>query len=1153
MLTVYYSNRLEVLSKSLATAIRYGESPVFEAPKILVQSQGMSRWINSQLAAELGVAANIDFPYPASFVWSLYSQLFDLAEENPFNKPLLVWRIVLLLQELQSEPDFAAVQAYLEHDDDGLKLYQLAGVIADIFDQYLMYRPDWLAAWEGRLEDRLAKAINVHLGKNNHSGWQKQLWLKLLENIASGMSRLVTQEGVEPSYSWHRARVNDEFFQAIKKGGFQQSLKAFLPRQLYIFSISALPQVFLHTISALVEYIDVHLFILSPSYEYWGDIKSLKQQAYDKQQMQTGNGLSQAAVGNDLLAAWGKVGREQQELLQTTLSHCEIKEYELYQPWGETGLLQALQNDLLDLRNRYQEQGEGGKTPLGLEQLNLGVHSCHSRMRELEVLHDQLLNLFENQVDLKPKDIVVMVPDIDSYAPYIEAVFGSKSGLQKIPFAIADRNGIQEHALLQAFFQLLNMAASDFTLSEVLALLEYPPVQARFGFQDYAQVKRWLKAANVRFGLNRQQHQQQGIDEETFSWRYGLKRLLLGYVLSPDNTRGLTGVAGLDGIAPVSEVAGIAAQDVGCLAELIEKLERLQGLNTHKTAEQWLMTLEQLLEDFFLSGADDEPLLQLLRASFQALQQACAQSGFEDTISFAVISDYLNNDISVVSQGQHFLSGKVNFCTLMPMRSIPFRIVALLGLNDGAFPRQQERPSFDLFSMDSRLGDRNRREDDRYLFLEAVLSARDFLYLSYTGRSIKDNSVLEPSLLLSELLDYIEASYCLDVSRADAVDTESLRDFICFEHALQAFDSKYFLTEPEAYSQKTFFTYAQQWLPAVQQISHFNSEQTLFFDQPMVHKTAQEQGKSIELPAIALHDLQQFFTHPARYLLTQVLPMALELRDLTLADTEPFQLGGLENYYLIDELLHTDLEGGDLQEKTREFQARGELALSGFASMQNTQLLQEVELMRSACEFDPAETSENIKVDCLIKLADNTSLKLLGLVHHVLPKRLLRWRSSKENPAFLLSCWIEHLALAVMRQGRSTQIVFKGGEVWAFPAVDPDYALLQLQKYISFFQQAHQQALFFAPKSAFAYMQTWHSEKQKGSDAATGQAAALLAARTSYYGIKGKHPEQDIWYSQLFFGQGTDFGQEFASYAELAFDGMLSHAKQQLIAGEGVK
>lgn len=1144
MLTVYYSNRLEVLSKSLATALRYSDASVFEAPQILVQSQGMSRWINTQLAAELGIAANLEFPYPSSFIWSLYSQLFDLAEENPFNKPLLVWRIMLLLQELQGSSEFAAVRSYLKDDDGDLKRYQLAGVIADIFDQYLMYRPHWLAAWEGRLDPQTSRAIGLRLEQNNHTAWQKELWLKLLEHVMAGISRLTTYQGHEPSYGWHRARVSDEFFQSVKAPEFQRRLQSILPKQLYVFSISALPQVFLNTISVLVDYIDIHFFVLSPSHEYWGDIKSLKQQAHETRLVESQGGLNENLVGNDLLAAWGKVGRQQHEMLQIALSHCEIKEYELYQPWNEHGLLQALQNDWLSLSNRYQNQDE--KVPLTIEQINLGVHCCHSKMRELEVLHDQLLHFFDVKQDLKPKDIVVMVPDVDSYAPYIEAVFGSKSGLQKVPYAIADRNGIQEHALLQAFFQLLDMAEGDFTLAEVFTLLEYPVVQSRFGFQDYEQVKRWLEKANIRFGLSREQHQEQGIDEETFSWQYGLKRLLLGYIASPDNTCGLSGLPHLENIAPVSDVSGIAAQDVGRLAEFIEQLEYLQTLSVERVAEQWVQTFEHLLESFFRVEQEDEVLLQLVRASISALHRACDQTGFNNTISFAVIREYLHGDISLVSQGQHFLSGKVNFCTLMPMRSIPFRFVALLGMNDGAFPRQQDRPSFDLFAMEACLGDRNRREDDRYLFLEAVLSARDYLYLSYVGRSIKDNSVQEPSLLLSELLDYIEVSYSLDVGAVDNKEEKSLLSFVCFEHALQTFDPQYFTAKPAAgFSENSYFTYAHQWLPAVQKNNADASEAAPFFNQALSSDMQALPIKTMPL-ALSLHTLQQFFTHPARYLLSQVVPMSLDFKALTLAEAEPFELTGLDKYYLIDELLHTDLEGQDVQGKIREFQARGELALSGFGKIQAHQLLQNVKLMRDACHFDSDEAGmfSHIKLDYMIELADDTSFSLSGVINSVLPKRLLRWRSSKENPAFLLSCWLEHLALCIMDQGRDTQVIFQGGESWQFGAIAHDEAVHQLQQYIAMYRDAHQAARFFAPKAGFSYMCCLQKEVSKGTALEMAKTLSLNEARTSFYGVQKKYPEYDVWYRQLFNGLEPEFDDDFACYAELVFKELLNHAEK---------
>lgn len=144
------------------------------------------------------------------------------------------------------------------------------------------------------------------------------------------------------------------------------------------------------------------------------------------------------------------------------------------------------------------------KRPLALDDRSLTLHVCHSPQREVEVLHDRLLAMLEENPELTPRDIIVMVADIDSYSPYIQAVFGSASGERWLPWAISDRRATESHPALQAFITLLSLPDSRFASEDVTALLDVPVLAARFNIDEEGlrYLRQWVNESGVRWGMD---------------------------------------------------------------------------------------------------------------------------------------------------------------------------------------------------------------------------------------------------------------------------------------------------------------------------------------------------------------------------------------------------------------------------------------------------------------------------------------------------------------------------------------------------------------------------------------------------------------------------------------------------------------------------
>jgi exodeoxyribonuclease V gamma subunit len=447
-LRLYTSNRLEKLAEKLAETVGVPLASPLDKEIIVVQSRGMQRWVSMQLAKRHRICANIQFPYPNHFVQDIFGKVLpDLPEHSPFEPEIMMWKIMKLLPTCIRRPEFKSLKDYLADSEVDLKYFQLSERIADTFDQYLLFRPEMIFRWER--------------GQERH--WQAVLWRELVKETGKG----------------HRAQVAKAFFEAIRRFPSQEHG---LPERISIFGISALPRFHIQVLAAISRFTQVNLFLMNPCREYWGDILSgweMKKTAAKQGALELPPQELYMEKGNSLLASTGKLGRD----FFALANEFECEEFESFEEPGEETLLSCIQSDILNLRERNQET-EGKKTVESCD-LSIQIHSCHSPMREMEVLYDRLLNMFEKNPNLKPTDILVMTPDIETYAPYIRAVFDMPVDESKaIPYSIADRSIRKENEIIDTFLDVLDLEGSRYGVSQVLSILESASVRRRFGLTE---------------------------------------------------------------------------------------------------------------------------------------------------------------------------------------------------------------------------------------------------------------------------------------------------------------------------------------------------------------------------------------------------------------------------------------------------------------------------------------------------------------------------------------------------------------------------------------------------------------------------------------------------------------------------------------------
>ena len=1108
-LMIIHGNRLETLRELAVDWMRAHPLAPLENEVILVQSNGIAQWLQMALAADpaqggCGIAAALDVQLPARFLWDSYRGVLgrdSVPEQSPLDKLPLTWRLMRLLPALQDQPDFAPLKRFLADDHDCRKRYQLAVRLADLFDQYQVYRADWLNDWAaGR--DHIGLARTGARPLDDEERWQPALWRAVLADV--GAERLSdSRAGIHPRFVQHLLDCD--------------SRPASLPRRVIVFGISSLPAQTLEALAVIGRFSQVLLCVLNPCEYHWGDIvadQDLLRHEYRRQQRRPGtplqldeNTLHQHA--HPLLAAWGKQGRDYINLLD---QHDERASYEarfaniaggrvdLFEaPAGNT-LLQQLQQDILQLRPLAESRALWPAVDPVRDQ-SIRFHLAHSPQREVEVLHDQLLAAFAADPDLKPRDIIVMVPDVNLYAPHIQAVFGQHSGddPRAIPFTLADQGQRGQEPLLIALEHLLRLPDSRLPVSEVLDLLDVPALRSRFGLSevDLPTLQRWVEGAGIRWGLDQQRRAELGLPAglEANSWRFGLRRMLLGYASG--------GADAWQQIEPFDEIGGLDAALIGPLSGLLDALDRHETqLAEAALPVVWGERLRQLLDDFFIAESDrDQLLLAQLHEGLANWLELCDSVALDVALPLNVVAEAWLDGVGQSQLSQRFLAGAVNVCTLMPMRAIPFKRICLLGMNDGDYPRAQPPLDFDLMGKDYRPGDRSRREDDRYLLLEALLSARDALHISWVGRSIRDNSERPPSVLIGQLRDHLAAGW-------HTADGSDLLHALTVEHPLQPFSRAYFSAD------SALFSYAREW----RQLHDSRAGDDA--DQPLAPVT-------LEAP-IELLALQRFLRNPVEHFFAARLKVWLQEQQSNTEDDEPFALDGLQQHQLSQWLLE-QVQQADLQddwqallvEQASRLQQRGSLPLAGFGELTLAQLVEplggqlerfreQLLLWDQPLEYPlplqaSARTAEaNIEVvswlagvrrcaqlDGLMRVQLVTG-KLLG------KKDVPRWRK-------LLSELCQHVLAAASGHRLTTCLISADASIQLLP-LEQERAERIVNDWLLGYLQGLKRPLPVAVETAFAWLTEGKEEKRlgaaklcfEGNDFSRGEVDGSPALQRSY-------------------------------------------------------
>ncbi|OBJ43404.1 exodeoxyribonuclease V subunit gamma [Mycobacterium colombiense] len=1028
-LHLHRAERTDLLADGLGALLANPLTDPFATELVVVPARGVERWLSQRLSHVLGarggdgVCAGVAFRSPGSLI----AEITGTADNDPWSPDAMAWPLLEAIDCSLDEPWCRALAMHVGHFHTGAEAelrqgrrYEVARRLAGLFDSYARQRPQLLVDWgngdPGDLDEDLR--------------WQPELWRALVARVAA-----------DPPHVRHTKTI-----------ARLREAPSELPPRLSLFGHTRLTRTDIELLEAVATHHDLHLWLPHPSEVLWRAL------AGAHGAIPRHEDVSHRAVSHPLLATLGRDLRE----LQRGLPADPVTDDYLAGAAPPDTLLGWLQSDIA--ANAVRPLGR----TMAAGDRSVQIHNCHGPARQVDVLREVLLGLLQDDPTLEPRDILVMCPDIEAYAPLIMADFGlgdvvhGAHPAHQLRVRLADRSPIQTNPLLGVAAQLLALAAGRVTASEVLNLAQAAPVRARFGFtdDDLEAITRWVRQANIRWGLDQQHRRPYHVDFVHNTWRFGIDRILAGVAMSDDSN------AWIDATLPLDDVSSNRVQLAGQFAEFVARLQHtLDSLAGTRPLTEWLAALTEGIAMLTrVRDADEWQNGQMQREFAQTLGQAGPRGDI--ALRLPDIRALLNQRLAGRPTRANFRTGTLTVCTMVPMRSVPHRVVCLVGLDDGLFPRLGIVDGDDALARCPMTGERDIRSEDRQLLLDAIGAATEKLVITYTGANEYSGQPRPPAVPLAELLDTL-----------DITTTTKVRDRIVVEHPLQPFDIRNVI--PGGLVPDVPFSFDPTVLRAARATTGDHGEQPKFISAPLPPPPPGD---------VILADLVGFFKDPVKGFF-RALEFTLPYDVDGVQDAMPVDIDGLEEWTVGDRMLG-DILRGMTPDDARQAEWRrgtlppGQLGWRKVTEIRDQTALLASEALRHMRRDRPAGASAyDVDVDL------GGGRRLTGTVSPVYDDRLVSVTYSRLDGKHLLESWIPLLALAAhdpgrdwtavcigrMRRGASTRVEGLG------PPRDGEQAIEVLRELVAIYDAGRREPLPLPIKTSYA----WAAARYEGEDPVT--------------------------------------------------------------------
>ena len=731
MLTIYRSNKAEWLAEILGQELRINPPKITEEVDIIVSTWPTSRWLSEKISKVNKINALVKYPFPGTYLKKLVRIIIGVNpnEKDPWEKSNIVWNILELLPELMKSKEADIIRNWKEiiEEENGhinLNSWDLANNIAEIFDDYILYRPEIIKQWLNKKTNKTPKEISV----NKNILWQEILFNLLHEKINKDPFCIQAEKAIK------RLKKDD-----ISKHDY--------PKNLYIYGLSSLAPLQIDLIQALSKVINIKIYLLSPCNDLWQRCEARRLKF--RNTWNTPPDRQWLLESPRLEAFLGRMGAEFQQLLEGSGEYQlgTRNEEDIFSLSADIAtnkgniptLLEQLQQELLLTKS---------ENTLTKEKSDRSILFLKSpgKYRQVELIRDHILHLLANDKKLQPRDILIMTPQVDSYAPIIASVFNNidHNSIQ-LPWIITDRSQEDKIGLTHFLLNLLEISAYRLSASTFENVLTNPALQKQqnISIDEVSNIIRSLQSAGFTWGLDSSER----FGEETHSLCWCLERFLLGLVLQDDPINGVTNISPYSDNISYTELK----KTWGILSKLCNYVD---AIRRKRTCKEWTTLITSLLKDFFGDGGEwawEEQQLLTIVNNWGLIANNC-----ELEIDCLVVKDIITKALSSTNGKFGHRTGRITISALEPMRAIPHQIIVVMGLESKTFPRIDNRKSFNLLEKKRELGDPNQYDKDRYSLLEALISTRQNLLLSWNSKDEKTGEDLEPPSPIQQWLNYLK-------------------------------------------------------------------------------------------------------------------------------------------------------------------------------------------------------------------------------------------------------------------------------------------------------------------------------------------------------------------------------------------------------------
>ena len=1016
MLKLYISNRIEKLSQKFSENIKASNN-IFSSELIVMQTSGMERWLSLQSAKENGIFTNFEYIKPNTFINRLY-EMSGIKANDLYNTENLKWLLFKYFEDETFKSKFNHVAQYYENDD--IKRLQLSVKVADLFDQYLLYRQSYIESWnKGELakitifpDDDKNQIKNKQARLDQHQKWQFWLWQKIKTEIGSD--------------SLDKVQLRDILIKNLNNTDFQKKIINKYGR-ISLFGLSVITDYHIEIFYRLSEFLDVNLYFLNPAPDtYWYDIVSEKFMYYLVQKTgQSAEELKQH-VGNELLSNYSALAKDTYNILFKTDDFVNAIDDSLTVSPKNNTLLEKIQEDIFYNKNKAE------RNLISLENLedhSIVIGSSYTPMREIEALYHQILFFLENDKTIQAQDIIVQLSDVDLYTPYIRAVFDNAQ--EKLPYTIADRSYAGGDTIVGVLESLLKLSYEDFTSERILQFLNSEFIRGKFGITNIDLIRETVREANIRFGIKGLKED----DTQYVSWKYGLERILLGYAIKGGESFNLENYS----TYPLDTIEGSDSEELLRFIGFVNKLILSLNKRTHdRSLKDWSHYINEIIEELIIYDENSNNEIKYIQKHLELIGEMnnwLKEDEKDLLISFEVFQKSFIDALFSNPRAGSFITGGITFCSMIPMRSIPFKVSALIGLNGDKFPRQDSKLAFNLIDIEYKRGDRNTKNNDKYLFLESILSSRKHLYLSYIGNSTRDNTIIPPSLLIEELKSYIQFGL------EENIKNLNVDNFLILKHPLHSFSKKYYSKN------KNIFTFDKDEYLEIDKTNTNNNDTTDFISKN-----------------ISIENLISFFDDPFKYYYNKILQIYYREDESLLSETELFEIDTLQEWALKNTLLNSEIDEELFLDKAKK---TGKLPLANMANVVLEDANEKIEKLKNTY----LELTKGLKAD-----SENLNIKISGIeisasIYPVFNNRYIATNVSKSGSQgkYLLRAWLKHLC--IIASDKEIDTLYLSDEnnpplIWHSNMISKERAQLKLKRLVDIYERGQKKIIAFNPKIA---------------------------------------------------------------------------------------